>query len=69
MDSDLQAIQQMQQQIASPQPPPRSAKISMDTQGEASSDLASTNNPASLAGASSRLPNGRPPQQAIQSTT
>ena len=68
MDPDLQAIQQMQQQIASPQPPPRSAKISMDTQGDAANDLASANNPGSLAGASSRLPNGQPPR-AIQSTT
>ena len=69
MDPDLAAIQQMQQQISSPMPPPRSAKISMDTQGDAANDLASTNNPSSLAGASSRLPNGRPPQQALESTS
>lgn len=62
----------------SPQPPeknyliqPRSAKISMEEAADAANKLSSTNNDKSLKssydGASSRMPNGRPPQ-AIQST-
>ena len=60
---------QQQQQSALPQAsiPPRSAKITMEEAAESAVTLAAPDQPPRMPGASSRLPNGRPP--AIQTGT
>ena len=58
------------QQSALPQGgsiPPRSAKITMEEAAESAVTLAAPDQPSRMPGASSRLPNGRPP--AIQTGT